>query len=119
VESLTGNFMEPFVPRHRIKHTDPPEPAPRGRIPNDTWVVDRMLRKLKTKAGKETYLKRKETVEPAFGQIKEVRGIRALLLRGLENVRAEWVLICLTRSILKLWGWFYPEDRRTARFRLK
>ena len=115
VEFLTRNFIEPFIPRNRVKHTDPPQAAPRGRIPNDTSVVDRMLRKLKTKAGKETYLKRKETVEPVFGQIKEARGIRAFLLRGLEQVRAEWFLICLTHNILKLWGWFCPGDRTSAR----
>jgi transposase len=115
VESLSSNFIEPFIPRDRIKHSDPPEPAPHGRIPNDTSVVDRMLRKLKTKAGKKTYLKRKETVEPVFGQIKEARGIRAFLLRGLEKVKAEWYLICLTHNILKLWGWFCPDGRRSAR----
>ena len=115
VESLTDNFIEPFIPRDRIKHSDPPQQPPRGRIPNNTSVVDRMLRKLKTKAGKKTYLKRKESVEPVFGQIKEARGIRAFLLRGLEKVKAEWYLICLTHNILKLWGWFCPDGRRSAR----
>jgi transposase len=115
VESLTDNFMEPFIPRDRVKHSDPPQIAPRGRIPENTSVVDRMLRKLKTKAGKETYLKRKESVEPVFGQIKEARGIRAFLLRGLEKVKAEWYLICLTHNILKLWGWLCPDGRRSAR----
>jgi len=115
VESLSGNFIEPFIPRDRTKHSDPPQPSPRGRIPKDTSVVDRMLRKLKTKAGKNTYLKRKETVEPVFGQIKEARGIRAFLLRGLEKVRCEWKLICLTHNILKLWGHFCPDGRSIAR----
>lgn len=115
VKSLTDNFMEPFIPRDRVKHSDPPQAAPRGRIPNDTSVVERMLRKLKTKAGKKTYLKRKETIEPVFGQIKEARGIRAFLLRGLEKVKGEWYLICLTHNILKLWGLFCPDGRRSAR----
>jgi len=115
VEALTENFVEPFIPRDRIKHSDPPQPAPRGRISNDTSVVERMLRKLKTKAGKKTYLKRKESVEPVFGQIKEARGIRAFLLRGLEKVKAEWLLICLTHNILKLWGLFCPDGRSSAR----
>ena len=114
VESLTDDFIEPFIPRDRIKHSDPPQVAPRGRIPKSTSVVDRMLRKLKTKAGKKTYSKRKESVEPVFGQIKEARGIRAFLLRGLENVKAEWYLICLTHNILKLWGWFRPDGRKSA-----
>lgn len=115
VESLIDNFIEPFIPQDRVKHSDPPQQPPRGRIPKNTSVVDRMLRKLKTKEGKRTYLKRKETVEPVFGQIKEARGIRAFLLRGLEKVKAEWNLICLTHNILKLWGRFCPDGRRSAR----
>ena len=115
VESLTDNFIVPFIPRDRIKHSDPPQQAPRGRIPQNTSVVDRMLSKLQTTAGKKTSLKRKETVEPVFGQIKEARDIRAFLLRGLEKGKAEWYLICLTHNILRLWGRFCPDGRRSAR----
>ena len=103
VESIAQGFTEPFIPSERIKHGDSPEPAPRGRIPDKTTVVDRALRKLKTKVGKQTYSKRKETIEPVFGQIKEGRGIRTFLLRGLEKVKGEWNLVCLTHNILKLW----------------
>jgi hypothetical protein len=42
-------------------------------------------------------------VEPVFGMIKSVRGIRKFLLRGLEKVSAEWQLICLTHNLLKIW----------------
>jgi transposase len=114
VESVVRGFMEPFVPRDRTKHTDAPEPCPRGRIPHDMSVVDRMLRKLKTKAGKATYSKRKESVEPVFGQIKQVRGIRAFLLRSLEKVKGEWKLICLTHNILKLWRHLWLDKGRSA-----
>ena len=41
-------------------------------------------------------------VEPAFGQIKQARGFRQFLLRGLEAVQAEWALICTTHNITKL-----------------
>jgi hypothetical protein len=46
-------------------------------------------------------------VEPVFGQIKEARGFRKFLLRGLEKVQAEWKLICATHNLLKLFlsGW--------------
>jgi hypothetical protein len=37
-----------------------------------------------------------------FGQIKDARGFRRFLLRGLEVVRAEWRLIALTHNLLKL-----------------
>jgi hypothetical protein len=61
-----------------------------------------MRRKLATKAGQAIYSRRKCTVEPVFGQIKEVRGLRRFLLRGKENVSAEWLIWCLTHDILKL-----------------
>ena len=73
-----------------------------------------MRRKFKTKTGKKTYSKRKESVEPVFGQIKEARGIRAFFLRGLEQVKAEWSLICLTHNILKLWSRLCPDGRRSV-----
>ena len=85
-------------------------PAPGGRIPKDGTVKQRMARKLRTKQGQKIYAQRKQTVEPVLGQIKQARGFRQFLLRGLEPVRAEWRLICLTHNLLKLFrsgarGW--------------
>jgi hypothetical protein len=60
-----------------------------------------MWRKLQTKVGAAMYAARKGIVEPVFGQIKQVRGFRQFLLRGLEKVRGEWALVCLTHNILK------------------
>ena len=114
VESVANGFTEPFVPRERKKHSDPPEPAPRGRIPDNASVVDRALRKLKTKEGQEIYSKRKETIEPVFGQIKENRGIRTFLLRGLDGAKGEWKLICLTHNMLKLWRHLWLDEGRSA-----
>jgi hypothetical protein len=65
-------------------------------------VLEQMKQKLKTEAGRELYRMRKAIVEPVFGQIKEWRGFRRFLLRGLQKVRAEWKLICLTHNLLKL-----------------
>jgi len=45
--------------------------------------------------------KRKETVEPVFGQIKEARGLRRFRFRGLGSVQAEWSLICATPQPLE------------------
>jgi hypothetical protein len=42
-------------------------------------------------------------VEPVFGQIKEARGFRRFLLRGLTHIRGEWRLVCLTHNLLKVW----------------
>jgi hypothetical protein len=62
-----------------------------------------MTAKLASEDGKARYAKRKETVEPVFGQIKEVRGARRLLRRGLAACDAEWKLLCGTHNLLKLW----------------
>ena len=66
-----------------------------------------MKRKLKTKAGKAVYAARKAIVEPVFGQIKQARGFRQFLLRGIDKVRGEWSLVCLTHNILKMYRLCY------------
>ena len=53
-----------------------------------------MRRKLQTKRARQRYALRVQTVEPVFGQIKQGRGLRQFLLRGLEKVSGEWSLIC-------------------------
>ena len=61
-----------------------------------------MRDKLKRAARRSRYRLRKQIVEPVFGQIKQARGFRQFLLRGLEKVRAEWAMICTTHNLLKL-----------------
>jgi len=102
--------VEVFMPPDRKEHGKKTPAAPRGRIPGTLSVADRMRRKLQTKAGRAVYAKRKEIVEPVFGQIKQARGFRQFLLRGMEKVKGEWSLICTTHNILKLWrsGRFKP-----------
>jgi transposase len=91
-----------YVATERHKHGEYKEPCPRGPLPKGASRVDRMRRKLKTKAGKAVYAARKAIVEPVFGQIKQARGFRQFLLRGINKVRGEWSLLCLTHNILKL-----------------
>ena len=62
-----------------------------------------MAATVRTPAGKAFYARRKVIVEPVLGQIKEARGFRRFLLRGLEKLRGEWRLVCLTHNLLKLW----------------
>ena len=63
-----------------------------------------MAKRLKRAGHKSRYRLRKQVVEPVFGQIKQARGFRQLLLRGLDKVRAEWALICTAHNLLKLAG---------------
>ena len=102
VEELCALGVDPFIAPERTRHGTRPEPAPRGRIPKGLSARDRMRRKLRTKRGRERYALRMETVEPVFGQIKQGRGFRQFLLRGLEKVNREWHLICTGHNLLKM-----------------
>ena len=102
VDGLYDLGVDPFVAPERTCHDWVPPPAPRGRVPKGLSVRDRMRRKLQTKRGRERYALRMETVEPVFGQIKQGRGFRQFLLRGLEKVNREWHLICTGHNLLKL-----------------
>jgi hypothetical protein len=80
-----------------------------------------MARKLRTKKGRETYAKRKGMIEPilrdsgqVFGQIKQVRGFRQFLWRGLEKMRGEWRLSCLTHNLKKLFRKGFAGMTRTG-----
>jgi transposase len=104
VEGLEGDGIEAFIPPDRQKHGQALPPTVRGRPPNNLTVAERMRRKLQTKRGRAIYSRRKAIVEPVFGQIKQGRGFRQFLLRGMEKVKGEWSLICTTHNLLKLWG---------------
>ena len=102
VDELYALGVDPYVAPDKTRHGNVPPPAPRGRIPASLSARDRMRRKLRTKRGRQRYGLRKETVEPVFGQIKQGRGFRQFLLRGLAKVNGEWPLICTGHNLLKL-----------------
>ena len=87
-----------------MKHGRPVPEAPRGRIPADASLAERMARKLKTKKGKAVYARRKAIVEPAFGQIK-IRQGKHVLLRGLQKASGEWKLMAGCHNLLKLFSY--------------
>ncbi|HET6339285.1 MAG TPA: IS1182 family transposase [Polyangiales bacterium] len=64
-----------------------------------------MRARLESPRGRAAYARRKATVEPVFGQIRSCRGFRQLSLRGLLKARCEWLLVCATHNLLKLWRW--------------
>ena len=65
--------------------------------------LTQLMRKKIDDGGFETpYRLRKQVVEPVFGQIKQARGFRQFLLRGVEKVRAEWAMICTAHNLVKL-----------------
>ena len=99
--------IDAYVATGRQKHSEAPADCPRGPLPKGSTRVDRMRRKLQTKAGAAVYARRKAIVEPVFGQIKQARSFRRFSLRGLVKVQAEWALVCLTHNILKMYRMCY------------
>jgi hypothetical protein len=99
VQALEDLGFDPYIAPGRQRH---PEPAAEA-SDAPTTAKERMAAKVRTPAGKAVYARRKVSVEPVFGQIKAVRGVRRFLLRGLPNIRGEWRLVCLTPNLLKIW----------------
>ena len=63
-----------------------------------------MSEKIRSEEGRRIYAKRKSTVEPTFGIIKEAMGFRQFLLRGIEKVGIEWTLVCSAYNLKRLWA---------------
>ena len=64
--------------------------------------VAKMREKIRAGGHESPYRLRKQRPEPVFGQIKQARGLRQFLLRGLDDVAQEWGLVCLAHNMLKL-----------------
>lgn len=99
VAALETLGFDPYIATERQRHHVPPADASERPL----TVQERMAAKVRTPEGKALYARRKVIAEPVFGQIKEARGFRRFLLRGLENLRGEWCLVCLTHNLLKIW----------------
>jgi hypothetical protein len=68
-----------------------------------------MRRVLATDHGRAPYSKRKDSIEPVFGQIKGNRRLDRFLRRGRAAVRSEWRLITASHNLLKLHShWIAP-----------
>ena len=91
--------FEPYMATERQRHHGLETESP-ARL---ATAQERMAAKVRTPEGRAVYARRKVIVEPVFGQIKEGRGFRRFLLRGLDNIRGEWRLVCVTHNLLKIW----------------
>jgi hypothetical protein len=98
-EALRGVdlYIPPNHQCHSVVEAASGEPPP-----PEAGVREQMQHKVRTPEGRAVYRWRKAIVEPVFGQTKACRGFRRFALRGLANVSAEWLLICLTHNVLKL-----------------
>jgi transposase len=96
LEALSARGVDGYIATGRAKHPT----ADNGKVGGP---LTQAMRKKIADGGFDTpYRLRKQIVEAVFGQIKQARGFRQFLLRGVENVRAEWTMICLAHNLTKL-----------------
>jgi transposase len=96
LQALADRGVAGYVATGRAKHAAGDKRGAGGPL------TQAMRRKLKRAGWRSRYRLRKQIVEPVFGQIKQARGFRQFLLRGVEAVRAEWALICTAHNLTKL-----------------
>ena len=115
IEALETRGIDGYIAPGRAKHAAngaaevsmaaPPAEASATASPEPASAptrVEAMREKIKAGGHDSPYRLRKQLPEPVFGQIKQARGFRQFLLRGLENVQAEWSMVCAAHNLLKL-----------------
>ncbi len=117
---LAARGVDAYVATGRERHHRAGVDAhgPRGPGASRTPLRAAMRTTLQTAAGRAIYARRKCTTEPVHGLIKQARGFRQFLLRGLVNVQAEFALIALTHNLLKLWRSSRATGAKRHRFAL-
>jgi transposase len=105
LSTLEARAIEAYIATGRADHSGGWEayfaeagPTP----PEGATPREKMAYKLRTALGKAIYRRRKCTIEPVFGQIKEVLGFRQFSLRGLASAAGEWFLVCLAYNLRRL-----------------
>jgi transposase len=93
---------EPFISVGKHRNDGAPE-ATSTLLHHRTEPRVQMRALLESERGRQAYARRKATVEPVFGQIRAARRFGQFSFRGLLKNRAEWLLVCLTHNLLKLW----------------
>jgi hypothetical protein len=106
LKGLEEREIDGFVAAGRQKHGTA---APAAGKAKEGSRLAAMAQKIAGRGHDSPYRLRKQTVEPIFGQIKQARGFRQFLLRGLQKVKEEWVLVCAADNLLKLaaFGWTF------------
>jgi transposase len=94
--ALAVRRVRGYLATGRAKHPETGETKRRGPL------VTAMRDKLRRAGRRSRYRLRKQIVEPVFGQIKQARGFRQFLLRGIDKVSHEWALVCTAHNLAKL-----------------
>jgi transposase len=100
LERLEQKQVSGYVATGRQKHGEAAATGKRAYRTGSRLAA--MATKLRRAGRRSRYRLRKQVVEPVFGQIKQARGFRQFLMRGIEKVTAEWAMICTAHNLLKL-----------------
>jgi len=102
IQAMEDRKVDAYIATGRQKHG---KAAPDGDDARRKGPKTEAMRQRLREGGFDSpYRLRKQTVEPVFGQIKQARGFRQFLMRGLQTVSAEWAMLCTVHNILKLAG---------------
>ena len=106
VKTCSETKIEPLIATGRQQHHQTLQerfghPQP---LPENAGPVDTMRHRLKTDEGRRLYAKRKSTVEPVFGIIKQVMGFRQFHVRGHEAVSGEWLLTSIAWNLKRMFA---------------
>ena len=101
---LADENIESYIPSGRQKHNQwLKEHYGESQSENEpATVMEAAQERMKGKDGKEFYAKRKSTIEPTFGIVKNVMGFRQFLLRGLKAVSGEWTIVSIAFNLKRL-----------------
>ena len=102
LQQIADAEINALVATGRIRGKERVPDAPRGRIPKHATQRERMARRLRTKAGRADYARRKAIVEPVFGQMQVRQAGGHLRLRGLAGAQGEWTLHVICHNLRKL-----------------
>ena len=94
LEAMESRNIDAYIAAGRAKHPTDGEGGSKR--------VAAMREKIRAGGHDTPYRLRKQLPEPVFGQIKQARGFRQFLMRGLDKVAREWGLVCLAHNMLKL-----------------
>lgn len=105
IQALEGAGIDAYIATGRDPHNQGWSAyfAVAGEPPSeDATPKEKMAWKLRTALGKALYRRRKCTVEPVIGIIKEAMGFRQFSLRGQSQTTGEWCLVCLAFNLRRL-----------------
>lgn len=104
LEFFDQNGIDGYLPDNNLSHEMNTGELARGigqsLIRNEKH--HRMREKLRSPAGRQIYQKRQTIVEPVFGILKQQRGLRRFLRRGLIPVQTEWILLAIAHNITRM-----------------